>query len=259
MVLLSKLEIGEENARRRRISNTNQFSDYPFHELEDHSFPIFNPRRNHLMKPAIFPKFRQNGIVSQDTENELLIYDLETNQAFCLNETSALVFGMCDGTKSISEMSRSLSTKLDSNISEDFVWLALDQLKNNNLLEPDQELVPGFGGLDRRQVIKQVALGTMVALPFISSVIAPTALQAQSGLVAGGCNVNSVCNGAGVISGVTVCDCPTITCPAGTTIGAVATAGVCVTATAAASVFGVNLAANNNGFVCVEAAACVTL
>jgi hypothetical protein len=220
------------------------------------------------MKAEIFPIFRRNGIVMQDTENERLIYDLETNQAFCLNQTSALVYEMCDGTKSIAEISRLLSSKLKSNISEEFVWLALDQLKNNNLLEPDQGLIPHFERLDRRQVIKRIGLGTMVALPVISSVIAPAAIHAQSpgggGVFPGGCNVGAVCNPPGgpsappVIPGVTTCECPSITCPSGTTVGATVTAGVCVTATVAASL-GVNLSANANGFVCVEAAACVTL
>jgi hypothetical protein len=210
------------------------------------------------MKAEIFPLFRKKGIVNQDAQNELLIYDLKTNQAFCLNQTSALVYEMCDGTKSVAEISQSLSSKIKSPVTEEFVWLAIEQLKKNNLLEQNQELIPEYGGLSRRQIIKKIGLGTMVALPLVSSIIAPTSAQAQSaGTVPGGCNPNNVCNGA-VVPGVTACDCTAITCPPGTNVGAIATVGVCVTAAVAAGL-GVNLTANVHGFVCVEAAACVDL
>jgi hypothetical protein len=37
------------------------------------------------------PKNRKNDIVIQELKDEILIYDLTTNKAYCLNETSAAV------------------------------------------------------------------------------------------------------------------------------------------------------------------------
>jgi hypothetical protein len=52
-----------------------------------------------------YPHSRTKELVVQELKGELLIYDLSTNKAFCLNETSALVWQLCDGKSSISEIS----------------------------------------------------------------------------------------------------------------------------------------------------------
>jgi len=132
------------------------------------------------MKQKVAPQSRKNDIVVQDLNGEVLIYDLKSNKAFCLNETSALVWQACDGTKSVSEISQAISKKLNEPANEDLVWLALDQLKQENLLENNEEITSNFNGMSRREVIRKVGLGTMIALPLISGLIAPTAAMAQS-------------------------------------------------------------------------------
>ena len=132
------------------------------------------------MKQTAAPLSRTNDIVVHNLNGEVLIYDLKINKAFCLNETSALVWQACDGTKSVSEISQSLSKKLSEPANEDLVWLALDQLKQENLLANSEEIVSNFSGMSRREVIRKVGLGTMIALPIVSGLIAPTAAMAQS-------------------------------------------------------------------------------
>lgn len=156
------------------------------------------------------PVSRRDDIVVQDLNNEVLIYDLRENKAFCLNETSALVWQFCDGEKSVTEISESIGKKLDSPANEDLVWLALDQLKKENLIANGEEVVSNFNGMSRRDVIKKVGLGTMIALPVVASLVAPTAAQARSGGPV-------ACNGAN--------DCPV--CPVGQTRQCRANAAVC--------------------------------
>jgi hypothetical protein len=132
------------------------------------------------MKADIFPVTRRTGVVTQDTQNEILIYDLETNQAFCLNQTSALIYGMCDGTKSVAEIRRSLSSTLKSDVSEELVWLALDRLRKEKLIENSDEISNHLAGMSRRSMIKKIGLGSMVALPIVASIVAPAAANAQS-------------------------------------------------------------------------------
>jgi hypothetical protein len=132
------------------------------------------------MKQKAAPLSRKNDIVVQDLNGEVLIYDLKSNKAFCLNETSALVWQACDGTKSVSEISQAISNKLSEPANEDLVWLALDQLKQENLLDNSEEVVSNFAGMSRREAIRKVGLGTMIALPFVTGLIAPTAAMAQS-------------------------------------------------------------------------------
>ena len=116
----------------------------------------------------------------QDLENEVLIYDLTINKAYCLNQTAGLVYQLCDGRRTVAEISDLMSKELKTLVSEDFVWLALDGLKKDGLLENADELANHFGGLTRREAVKRVGLASMVMLPLISSVVAPNAAMAQS-------------------------------------------------------------------------------
>jgi hypothetical protein len=127
------------------------------------------------------PVARTSEILIQEAGDEILIYDLSINKAFCLNETSALVWQSCDGKNSITDISRLMTEKLKSPVPEEFVCLALDGLKKDNLLEKSDEFEIDYGGLNRREVIRKVGLASMIALPIIASVVAPSALMAQSG------------------------------------------------------------------------------
>lgn len=126
------------------------------------------------------PKTRIENIVVQDFANEILIYDLSTNKAFCLNETSAMIYQLCNGKKSVEEISRILTNKLNQPITEDLIWLALDGFKKDNLLEQSEQFAINFNGLSRRQIIKKIGFASLVTLPVIASVIAPQAVQAAS-------------------------------------------------------------------------------
>ena len=125
------------------------------------------------------PLARKNNLVIQELDNEILIYDLQTNKVFGLNETSALVWQLSDGEKTITEIAKKLSQKLNYSVGEEFVWLALSQLGKEKLLE--NEVSNYFQGATRREVIKRIGLASMVALPMISSLVAPSAINAQSG------------------------------------------------------------------------------
>lgn len=132
------------------------------------------------------PISRKKNIVVQTLENEMLIYDLNVNKAYCLNETSQLIWQLCDGVNSVSSISQSLSKQLKGRIPEELVWLALEQFKKNDLLDKNEEIEIDFGGLNRREVVRKIGFASMVALPLISSIVAPTAAQAASGCLANG-------------------------------------------------------------------------
>ena len=160
------------------------------------------------MKP---PKTRNENIVVQEMEKEILIYDLQTNKAFCLNETSALIYQLCDGKKSITEIADLMSIKLKTLVSEEFIWLALDKLKQDDLLEKSGEFEIDYKGLNRRQVIKKIGFASMIALPVVSSIVAPSAAAAQSsGVLRGGacppaCAAGLQCRSLTVGSGSACC------------------------------------------------------
>lgn len=199
----------------------------------------------------IYPKAISENFVVQELGDETLIYNLSTNQAFCLNPTSAFVWKKCDGQTSVSEIAKQLSRKTNQLVSEEIVWLALNQLQKEKLIIENNRVASYFGEMSRREVIRRVGLASMIALPLISSIVAPTAAQAQSGTTSGACTDNCLTLGA-------VCGCAagTINCPTGATLGVTASAGVCVTAAAAAAL-GITVTAGANGNVCLAAAVCV--
>ena len=152
------------------------------------------------------PKTRDENIVVQEFANEVLIYDLIINKAYCLNKTSAMIWQLCDGTHSIAEINQKLSQQSNQSIPEDLIWLALKDFKKENLLQQDEEIEINFNGLSRRQIIKKVGLASMVMLPIISSIVAPGAAYAASiapcvnpggaapGTVVNTCNFIFACN-----------------------------------------------------------------
>ena len=104
----------------------------------------------------LHPKARQNDIVIKELEGEILIYDLNSKKVFCLNEVSALIWQACDGERSVSEITNVISKKLKTEVNEDFVWLALDRLKKENLITNSDDIIGNFNGLSRREVIKRI-------------------------------------------------------------------------------------------------------
>lgn len=148
------------------------------------------------------PKTRNENIVVQEMEDEVLIYDLMTNKAFCLNETSAMIFQLCDGKNSVAEIADLMSIKLKTLVSEDLVWLALDKLKQDDLLENGESFEIDFKGLNRRQVIKKVGLASMIALPVVASMIAPTAAMSASASNCTACTAPSQCSSNNCLNNV---------------------------------------------------------
>lgn len=134
------------------------------------------------------PEARQDGLVIQDMPEEILVYDLGTNKAHCLNQTAAFVWKACDGKNTVTDIASLFSNKTDGIINEDLVWLAIDQLNEKNLLKT--EMVSKFQGETRRSVIKKIGLAAVIALPVVASLAAPTSVLA---VVSCACASNANC------------------------------------------------------------------
>lgn len=123
------------------------------------------------------PKSRLEDIVVQEIDGEVLIYDLKTDKAFCLNRTSAVVWQACDGSRTIAEINDVVGKHLNANVNEDVIWLALEQLSKEKLV--DTEVRPQ-ASISRREVLSRIGMGSAIALPIIAHVIAPPAAAAQT-------------------------------------------------------------------------------
>lgn len=120
----------------------------------------------------LLPKARSKNIIVQELEKELLIYDSKIDKAYNLNETSMIVFNACNGKTTFE------SLKHKHKFTDDLIFFALDELSRKDLLE--DKVVSPFDGMNRREIIRKVGFASFVALPVISSLIAPTSAQASS-------------------------------------------------------------------------------
>ena len=156
------------------------------------------------------PMARQNGLVVQEMPDEVLVYDLDTNKAHCLNQSAAFVWKSCDGNNSIMDIVKQFESNGSGKVTEDFVWLAIDQLNENGLLE--SKAAPKFPGQSRRQVLKTIGLASMVAIPVIASLVAPqkalgtvscVCTQASQCATQTSCPSTTNCNNFGLCSPIT--------------------------------------------------------
>lgn len=152
---------------------------------------VSNKRKAPKMKNKL-PLLRAENLVVKELPNEVLIYDLENNKAYCLNETARAVMHECNGSITIDEAVTSLNTRLKTPVNEEMVWLAIDQLKKAGLFNGEFEVPIQTSRVSRRKMLQSAAaLG--LALPMVTSLVAPSAIHAQSNCIqieGGQCTIN---------------------------------------------------------------------
>lgn len=126
------------------------------------------------------PSARKFGLVVQHVSDETLIYDMDTQKAFCLNRSAAIVWQFCDGKKSVEEIVSSIKAAGEDEFGLALVEFALAQLEAENLLESKADFQNVEPGISRRQTIRRLGLTSVAALPIVAAVVAPAAGQAAS-------------------------------------------------------------------------------
>ena len=146
-------------------------------------------------REQLIPRMRTDGLVTQPLGDEILVYDRHRHQAHCLSRTAAAVWENCDGKTTVAEMAELMAMEFDTPDAEQVVWVGLDQLRKARLLEEPFTLSSSpIAGMSRREAMRRVGLVTAAALPVITSIIAPRAVQAASCTPNGGaCNGNGNC------------------------------------------------------------------
>ena len=142
----------------------------------------------------LMPEARRDGLVVQELSDELLVYDRDRNKAHCLNRTAALVWNHCDGNRSVTEIARVISREAKVPVDEDLVWLGVEQLSEIHLLRGHGMATRYENGVSRREVMRRIGLTAAIALPAVTSIIAPTAAQAANCIASGqSCTASAQC------------------------------------------------------------------
>ncbi len=126
------------------------------------------------------PEKRRDGIVVKELPDEVLVYDLERHEAHCLNPSAAVVFKNCDGDHTVGELARLLRRELGAPADEAWVRLALERLGRAHLLEESGPAPRGARGVSRREILKKAGVGLAAALPLVTSIVAPTPVEAAA-------------------------------------------------------------------------------
>src|SRR5262249_20682339 len=136
------------------------------------------------------PKARQEGLIVEPLDDELLVYDTPSHRSNALNATAAFVWRHCDGKTSLPELAHLLAAELGAPEDEALPLLALKRLATARLLE-ENRLPEGTEKVTRRSVARRLALagGMTVLLPVILSIVAPTAAEAATCITAEDCDL----------------------------------------------------------------------
>ena len=114
--------------------------------------------------------------------DETVVYDEQRNHIHRLNQTAALVWRHCDGRRTTGDLARVVQGELGSPFTEEMVWLALDRLEKEHLLQDRLVRPETAGQITRRQMLRKAAFvgGATLLLPVVQSMIAPTPAMAMS-------------------------------------------------------------------------------
>jgi hypothetical protein len=120
------------------------------------------------------PVARTTGLVVKTLADEVLVYDLERHRAHSLNGVAATVWRRCDGTRTATEIANAIRAT-GVPVSVDAVRYAFDELARARLLTHPI----AAEGITRRELMRRLG-ATAAALPLVTSIVAPTAADAQS-------------------------------------------------------------------------------
>jgi hypothetical protein len=118
------------------------------------------------------PVARSEGLVSEELDGQLLLYDTESHLAHALEGEATAVWRACDGHADVEALARRCAT------GEEDVRATLVRLDELGLLEQ-------VGETRRSALVKLTAagVGLSAGIPTITSILVPTAAQAVTGQV----------------------------------------------------------------------------
>ena len=126
------------------------------------------------------PKARQRQLIIQEMADETLVYDEGNHKAHCLNQAAAFVWKHCDGRTSVAQITRLMEKQMKVAVTEQVVWHALEQMEKSGLLESPVTRPAQVGLMSRRALVRQIGIAAAITVPLVTSIVAPTATEAQT-------------------------------------------------------------------------------
>jgi hypothetical protein len=131
----------------------------------------------------ILPKVR-TGLLRNRLDVEVLVYDQRDDVVHLLNETTACVLDLLDeGDRTSEEIEEELARRTGGEPSDDLLILAVEELRNANLLESTDDWPPPLSDVSRREMLRKLALtgAATLIIPAITSLSPRRAYGQASG------------------------------------------------------------------------------
>jgi len=123
---------------------------------------------------AGWPRARRDDLLVQRALDELLVYDTRSHEAHCLSPVAAAIWQACDGRSAVEVLAVRVRDETGLPCDEQVLWQAIEELRARSLLDVAPAPPPGV-------VSRRALLHAGLAVPLITSIIAPTPAAAQSG------------------------------------------------------------------------------
>ncbi len=124
------------------------------------------------------PSRRYEDLTVQSVGDETLVYDETRHKAFCLNVTSATVWMLADGQRTVEQIADGATLELQQPVTEEVVEFALGVLRRDGLLQADS--YPAAAAVSRRALVRKLGVGAALMVPVVAAVFAPPAAHAAS-------------------------------------------------------------------------------
>lgn len=146
------------------------------------------------------PLARTSNMLTEELDDELLVYDESQQTASRLNRTAALVWRGADGQRTVTDLVELLHGELGELADEDLVMVTLDRLEEQGLIESGYvRRDPDVARMSRRRFIRRVGVvgSAALALPVVQGIVAPTPAAAASmcHICYPGCKCPCTCEG----------------------------------------------------------------
>ncbi len=139
------------------------------------------------------PKARTKGLIVEEAGSELLVYDRNNDHVHSLNGPAARIWRLCTGRRTVEQIASELDIPLDPAERKLVVRDAITKFERLGLVDA-AEGAPA--NPSRRMWARRISIGVAagVALPLVTSIIAPTSAYAASKLGTGAtCSTSTQC------------------------------------------------------------------
>jgi hypothetical protein len=131
------------------------------------------------MIEAGLPLRIEGNISVQQVGDETLVYDERRHKALCLNRTSSVVWRLCNGARTETQIAATATLELRELVSGELVRFALKQLQRDGLMQAMPSAC--LPVLSRRELAVKLGSRAIMLLPVIAAVMVPETARALSG------------------------------------------------------------------------------